>query len=156
MTGVTFSEFQLGPSVTGGAGIRTMISPLGTPESSLSFDSPVTAIALLSRDKVPTRLSIYRAGALVDAFDTDGAGYATPRYYGFAGVIFNKLVFTQVTTPPELSDRLYAVDHLQVRAIPLPAAWVSFATGCWLLSRAGRRAAWPRVLRTRRAVSDAR
>jgi len=62
---------------------------------------------------------------LVDSFDTDGAGYATPRYYRFAGVVFDKLVFTQDIAPPALLDRLYAVDQLQVRAIPLPAAWIS-------------------------------
>ena len=153
---VTFSEFLLGPSVTGGSGIRTLISPVGIPESSISFASPVAAIALLSRDKVPTRLSIYLAGALVDSFDTDGAGYATPRYYGFAGVVFDKLVLTQETAPPALLDRLYAVDQLQVRAVPLPATWVSFAAGCWLVSRTGRRASRPKAFRSSRAASDAR
>jgi len=153
---VTFSEFQLGPSVTGGSGIRTLISPIGIPESSISFASPVTAIALLSRDNVPTRLSIYLAGALVDSFDTDGAGYATPRYYGFAGVVFDKLVFTQDTAPPALLDRLYAVDQLQVRAIPLPATWISFAAGCWLLTRSGRRVSRAKGARPSRVASDAR
>ena len=133
--GVTFSQFLLGPSVTGGTGIRTLVSPSASIESSLTFATPITGAALLSRDKVPTRLSIYLGSKLVETFNTDAAGYETQRYYGFVGVEFDKLVLTQDSAAPDVYDRFYAIDRLQLSAVPIPSASILFLSGIAVLMR---------------------
>ncbi len=124
--GVGFSEFHLGPSIFGGTGIRSLISPISDIHSAIIFSTPMASIAMNIRDTVATRLTISLDGTTVESFETVGGGYDTPIFYGFFGVLFDRIDFTHDLSPVELNDRIFGIDRLQSATVPLPPPIVLF------------------------------